>query len=250
MYPHPRGFPSRSALKVLSEKFLHRKIQTGAHDSAADAQAAMDLVKLKLKHGQWKFWCAFLHLIFTVAQVNVFIYWRDLKNDQSFPESVEVENYRSSCSVYLSGLCWNLWHMGNACNSWFNISFPPDNVSSTFIGSRPLDQVYTIIWSKKLLMYDNYRVLYSGPDFAEGDMARRLTHTVKLVEVLHNDQVRCCLVDRKHILSSHSFAATDVVPVDSDAEAEAAVIKRMQTGSQSKFVWTQFQELGRFYFQR
>lgn len=93
-------------------------------------------------------------------------------------------------------------------------------------------------------------MLHSGPDFAEGDMARRLTHTTKLVEVLHNDQVRCCLVDRKHVLSSHSFAATDVVPAESDAEAEAAVIKRMQASCPSKFVWTQFQELGRFYFQR
>lgn len=52
MYPHPRGFPSRSALKVLCEKFLHRRIQTGSHNSVADAQAAMDLAKLKIKNGR------------------------------------------------------------------------------------------------------------------------------------------------------------------------------------------------------
>lgn len=75
-------------------------------------------------------------------------------------------------------------------------------------------------------------------------------HTKKLVEVLHEERVRCCLVDRKHVLSAHSFAATDLVAVDTDAAAEAAVVKAMQKDSPLQFIWTQFQDLGRFYFQR
>eukprot|EP00798_Chlamydomonas_sp_ICE-L_P011713 gene11713-34440_t len=36
LYPHPRGPPFKSALKVLSSKFLKRRIQDGSHDSAID----------------------------------------------------------------------------------------------------------------------------------------------------------------------------------------------------------------------
>ncbi|GMH44815.1 hypothetical protein BSKO_12767 [Bryopsis sp. KO-2023] len=138
MYPHPKGFPSRSSLKMLSDKYLHRKIQNGAHDSVVDALAALDLVKMKIK---------------------------------------------------------------------------------------------------------------LGPDFANGD-SKKLTHNKKLVEVLHEQQVRCCLIDRKHVLATHSFPAADEVSIDTDESAEKAVIKMVQMSSKAKFVWTQMQDLGRFYFQR
>lgn len=51
LYPHPKGPPYKSALKVLTERFLKRKIQSGSHDSVVDAKAALDLVHLKIKHG-------------------------------------------------------------------------------------------------------------------------------------------------------------------------------------------------------
>eukprot|EP00803_Ostreobium_quekettii_P005621 evm.model.scf_2414.1 EVM.evm.TU.scf_2414.1 scf_2414:2576-15092(+) len=51
LYPHPRGPPARSSLKVLATKWLKRPIQHGSHDSVVDARAALDLVKLKLKKG-------------------------------------------------------------------------------------------------------------------------------------------------------------------------------------------------------
>eukprot|EP00873_Tetraselmis_striata_P024787 jgi/Tetstr1/445051/TSEL_032856.t1 len=51
LYPHPKGPPARSALRYLTEKFLKRSIQQGSHDSVEDARAAMDLAKLKIKHG-------------------------------------------------------------------------------------------------------------------------------------------------------------------------------------------------------
>lgn len=36
---------------MLAEKFLKRKIQDGSHDSVVDATTALDLAKLKIKHG-------------------------------------------------------------------------------------------------------------------------------------------------------------------------------------------------------
>ena len=46
-----QGLPYRSALKVLAQRFLKRRIQEGSHDSVIDARAALDLVNLKIKHG-------------------------------------------------------------------------------------------------------------------------------------------------------------------------------------------------------
>ncbi len=44
-----QGPPYRSALRVITEKFLKRHIQGGTHDSADDARAAMDLALLKIR---------------------------------------------------------------------------------------------------------------------------------------------------------------------------------------------------------
>ena len=46
-----QGLPYRSALKVLAQRFLKRRIQEGSHDSVIDARTALDLVHLKIKHG-------------------------------------------------------------------------------------------------------------------------------------------------------------------------------------------------------
>jgi hypothetical protein len=51
MFPHPRGPPYKSALKVLAERFLRRSIQQGEHDSTVDARTALDLAVLKINHG-------------------------------------------------------------------------------------------------------------------------------------------------------------------------------------------------------
>jgi len=54
IYPHPRGLPLRSSLKYLANKYLKREIQTGGangHNSVEDAQAVLDLVKLKCEKG-------------------------------------------------------------------------------------------------------------------------------------------------------------------------------------------------------
>ena len=51
LYTHSRGPPFKPALRHLSEKFLGRKIQETEHCSIQDAQATMDLMQLKLKHG-------------------------------------------------------------------------------------------------------------------------------------------------------------------------------------------------------
>ncbi|KAI0390854.1 hypothetical protein F5Y17DRAFT_442830 [Xylariaceae sp. FL0594] len=56
IYPHPRGLPMRFGLKNLSEKHLKRRIQQAGlegHDSAEDAKAAGDLVRLKIRE-DWK----------------------------------------------------------------------------------------------------------------------------------------------------------------------------------------------------
>ncbi|GMH44804.1 hypothetical protein BSKO_12756 [Bryopsis sp. KO-2023] len=48
LYPHPRGFPSRSSLKFLAQKYLGKCIQDGCHDSTVDASVALKLVKMKV----------------------------------------------------------------------------------------------------------------------------------------------------------------------------------------------------------
>lgn len=65
LYPHRRGLPIRTSLKILMETHLNRRIQmdTGeGHDSAEDARAAGDLARLKvqkewssMKSDGWKF---------------------------------------------------------------------------------------------------------------------------------------------------------------------------------------------------
>jgi DNA polymerase III epsilon subunit-like protein len=55
LYSHPRGPPYKLSLKSLCAAHLARDIQTGGnagHDSAEDALAALDLAKLKLRHGR------------------------------------------------------------------------------------------------------------------------------------------------------------------------------------------------------
>ena len=55
LYQHPRGPPLKPSLKWLAQKHLSREIQKGhgisGHDSVEDAQACMDLVKLKCERG-------------------------------------------------------------------------------------------------------------------------------------------------------------------------------------------------------
>ncbi|KAI0973964.1 hypothetical protein F4678DRAFT_458752 [Xylaria arbuscula] len=60
LWPHKNGLPMRHGLKYLMEAKLGRKIQVDAgagtpegHDSAEDAQAAGDLVRLKIRY-EWK----------------------------------------------------------------------------------------------------------------------------------------------------------------------------------------------------
>ncbi|GAB2209281.1 hypothetical protein Droror1_Dr00026491 [Drosera rotundifolia] len=53
LYKHPRGGSYKTALRVLSRKYLSKEIQDSVkgHDSIEDAKAAMDLVMLKIRHG-------------------------------------------------------------------------------------------------------------------------------------------------------------------------------------------------------
>ncbi|KIW93132.1 uncharacterized protein Z519_05737 [Cladophialophora bantiana CBS 173.52] len=56
LYPHPRGLPIRYGLKLLSQKYLSRGIQTAGeagHDSKEDAVATGDLVTKKVVE-KWK----------------------------------------------------------------------------------------------------------------------------------------------------------------------------------------------------
>ncbi|KAI0833166.1 hypothetical protein F5Y06DRAFT_280511 [Hypoxylon sp. FL0890] len=60
LYPHKRGLPNRNGLKYLMDTLLNQKIQQEAdegapegHDSAEDAKAAGDLVRLKVRD-EWK----------------------------------------------------------------------------------------------------------------------------------------------------------------------------------------------------
>lgn len=53
LYRHPRGRSYKTALRVLTRKFLSREIQDSGngHDSVEDARAAMELALLKIKNG-------------------------------------------------------------------------------------------------------------------------------------------------------------------------------------------------------
>ena len=54
IYQHSRGPPYKPSLKWLAHKWLKQKIQenTSGHDSAEDAKACIDLVKLKCQRGR------------------------------------------------------------------------------------------------------------------------------------------------------------------------------------------------------
>ncbi|KAL2519959.1 Small RNA degrading nuclease 5 [Forsythia ovata] len=53
LYRHPRGRSYKTALRVLTRRFLSREIQDSGngHDSIEDARATMDLALLKVTHG-------------------------------------------------------------------------------------------------------------------------------------------------------------------------------------------------------
>ncbi|KAL6525013.1 Small RNA degrading nuclease 5 [Orobanche minor] len=53
LYRHPRGRSHKTALRVLTRKFLSREIQDSqnGHDSVEDARATMELALLKIRHG-------------------------------------------------------------------------------------------------------------------------------------------------------------------------------------------------------
>lgn len=53
LYKHPRGGSHKSALRILTKRFLSREIQQSGngHDSIEDARATMELALLKIKHG-------------------------------------------------------------------------------------------------------------------------------------------------------------------------------------------------------
>ncbi|KAG0462655.1 hypothetical protein HPP92_021131 [Vanilla planifolia] len=53
LYKNPRHYGRKTALRVLSQKFLSRQIQASGkgHDSIEDARAALELVLLKLRNG-------------------------------------------------------------------------------------------------------------------------------------------------------------------------------------------------------
>lgn len=54
LYKHPRGASYKTALRVLTRRFLSREIQESrnGHDSIEDARAAMELALLKIRHGK------------------------------------------------------------------------------------------------------------------------------------------------------------------------------------------------------
>lgn len=51
LYPHPKGTPYKSALRVLASRHLLRTIQRDSHDPIEDARAALDLAYLKFHRG-------------------------------------------------------------------------------------------------------------------------------------------------------------------------------------------------------
>lgn len=54
LYQYSRGSRYKTALRVLSRRFLSRQIQSSGsgHDSIEDAMAAMELALLKIRHGK------------------------------------------------------------------------------------------------------------------------------------------------------------------------------------------------------
>jgi RNA exonuclease 1 len=71
LYTNPGGTFCKSSLKMLSHQWLNRSIQVNGgsivgHDSIEDAQAAMDLVKLKLKNGKVSYIITFRQIINSV----------------------------------------------------------------------------------------------------------------------------------------------------------------------------------------
>lgn len=64
LYRHPRGRSYKTALRVLTRKFLSREIQDSGngHDSVEDARATLELALLKIRHGTYVIYlCANVH---------------------------------------------------------------------------------------------------------------------------------------------------------------------------------------------
>lgn len=55
LYRHPKGRSYKTALRVLTRRFLSREIQDSGngHDSVEDARATMELALLKFRHGMF-----------------------------------------------------------------------------------------------------------------------------------------------------------------------------------------------------
>lgn len=55
LYKHPRGGSYKTALRVLTRRYLLREIQDSGngHDSIEDARAALELALLKIKNGTY-----------------------------------------------------------------------------------------------------------------------------------------------------------------------------------------------------
>ncbi|GAB4818134.1 hypothetical protein N2152v2_005180 [Parachlorella kessleri] len=51
LFPNPKGLPYRPSLKGLTQRFLGRTIQAGAHNSHVDADVSLQLAQLKFSRG-------------------------------------------------------------------------------------------------------------------------------------------------------------------------------------------------------
>lgn len=51
LYPHRQGLPYKNSLRFLTQKYLRREIQQDSHNSVEDAEAALQLAKLKTSKG-------------------------------------------------------------------------------------------------------------------------------------------------------------------------------------------------------
>ncbi|KAL6763962.1 ribonuclease H-like domain-containing protein, partial [Haematococcus lacustris] len=179
LFPHPRGPPAKSALRVLARRFLDRDIQSGAHDSAIDARTALDLVRLKVKHGE-----------------------RDPCT--SLPHC-QTQHVRPG----LSRSCCNFAMTGDGCSQ------SPKLCQRAKPGAKPGLTRLTSFDGRLMPLGATGVASPAGPSFGlQQDRAGAGAPRAKLVDVLcQQHKLRCCLVDRPEVLARHATGEPPPAPV-------------------------------------
>ncbi len=91
--------------------------------------------------------------------------------------------------------------------------------------------------------------LLSHPGPSYGTSEHEKNNVRKLVDVLGEAKSRCCLIDRREIVSRYATGSAAAIPVIHDDEAVDQMVKEARRGFYN-FLWTQLVNLLDFQIKR